>query len=138
MRKFTFVFTLILLVLLAGTIVFAEDDALPGDDGPSLCTDGVWDCPDPVDPAREEWNWACGWYWGHFLAGKISEVPDWCVTEDLNLCAIPVYPIFYTAMQQLDWEIYNADTQDYITTVTEDPGLPLCGFGMNNIHLSIK
>ena len=122
MRKFILVFTLILFVLIVGTVVLAEDE------GPSLCTDGTWDCADPDDPAREAWNWACGWYWGHFIDGQISEVPDWCKVdvEELNLCAIPrwVRVIYYSP--PTNWDIHNADTQDFINTVTEDPGLPLC------------
>lgn len=49
-----------------------------GDIGPSLCTAGVWYCPDPDNPWREAWNWDCGWWWGHYFAGLVNVVPDVC------------------------------------------------------------
>lgn len=49
-----------------------------GDVGPSLCTAGVWYCPDPDNPWREAWNWDCGWWWGHYFAGLVNVVPDLC------------------------------------------------------------
>ena len=35
-------------------------------------------CPDPDNPAREEWNYTCGWYLGMYNAGEIDAIPSWC------------------------------------------------------------
>jgi hypothetical protein len=95
MRNSLVILTLLVVALFALTvIVIAQDDALPGGgppsdgppsdappgDGPSLCTDGTWTCPDPNNAAREEWNWACGWYWGHYYAGMfaVHNFPVYC------------------------------------------------------------
>jgi hypothetical protein len=137
MRKFILILTLILLVLIAGTVVLADDDAA-SDDGPSLCFDGTWHCPDPNDPAREEWNWECGWWWGHFNAGLISVVPDKCDVEELvepSLCAVTRF-VFPTILDlpAPSWDIWNPGddgyldpgTDTFIENVTVDPNLPEC------------
>lgn len=77
--------TIFVMVLLAMAVVlsftalpsFAQDGA----DEHNPCLNGTWYCPDPDDPAREEWNWACGWYWAHFFAGEYgkAQMPDWCI-----------------------------------------------------------
>lgn len=63
-------------LLLAG---LAFGVAAQEDDQPSLCTDGTWFCPDPDNPAREEWNWSAGWYLGMYFAGRIGvdDIPEW-------------------------------------------------------------
>lgn len=73
MRKAVFLVVLVLLLSLALVILAQEDDS------PSLCTDGTWYCPDPGDPYREAWNWACGAYWAQYYADMIEEVPEWCI-----------------------------------------------------------
>jgi hypothetical protein len=142
MRKFILVLTLILLVLIVGTVVLADDDAV-SDDEPSLCFDGTWHCPDPEDPAREEWNWECGWYWGHFYAGLISTVPDKCDIEivESNLCSVMMF-IFPTILDlpAPSWDIWDAGadgllnpgTDTFIENVPDDPGLPTCVWEFDN------
>lgn len=68
------ILTFLLVVLCLGVPVIAQDDG-----SPSLCTDGTWYCPDPNDSWRENWNWTCGWFFGHHYAGLYSSVSDWCL-----------------------------------------------------------
>ena len=75
MRKFIVLWALLILILLAMVFIIVAQD----DDGPNYCTDGTWYCPDPEDPWREDWNWACGWYLAKYEADLIDEVPEWCL-----------------------------------------------------------
>ena len=74
MSKVVFLVALVILLSLALVILAQENDSAP-----SLCTDGTWYCPDPNDPDREAWNWACGAYWAQYYADMIEEVPEWCM-----------------------------------------------------------
>jgi hypothetical protein len=76
MRKPFVLWTGVIVALLAMGAIIAQEDS--DDAPPSLCTDGTWTCADHQDSAREAWNWACGWYWGHLYAGLIDAVPAWC------------------------------------------------------------
>ena len=75
-KKFALV--IILLAMLAALALSTATLAQEDEGDANLCYDGAWYCLDPNDPAREIWNWACGWYWGNYLAGLIGTVPDWC------------------------------------------------------------
>jgi hypothetical protein len=96
MRKFGLIFTLLVaLIFVLTAVVIAQDDDTPD---PNLCADGTWHCPDPDDPAREEWNYTCGWYLGMYNAGEISSFPGWCVysdsdgdgvEDDVDVCPMP-------------------------------------------------
>ena len=54
---------------------------------PNPCLNGTWYCADPVNPAREEWNWACGWYIAHSAMGEFSldQIPEWCTRPVLRV-----------------------------------------------------
>jgi hypothetical protein len=97
MRKLIVLFVFFTLIVSLGIVVSAQDDDT------SLCFDGTWNCPDPNDSAREEWNWGCGWYRGMFNAGRIDGVPEWCgnttdtdgdgVVDVLDECPLEVGPV---------------------------------------------
>lgn len=72
MRKAVFLVVLVALLSITLVVMGQEDTA------PSLCTDGTWYCPDPDNPYREAWNWACGSYFGQLEAEMIEDVPLWC------------------------------------------------------------
>lgn len=77
MRKTLFVFVLVAFVLMAvSAVTFAQE---PPPDEHNFCLNGTWFCPDPDDPAREEWNWAAAWYWALYRAGEIpfEKIPEW-------------------------------------------------------------
>lgn len=68
------VFLMVLVGLLSLTLVLIAQE-----DSPNFCTDGTWFCPDPDDPYREAWNWACGAYFAQLEAEMIDSVPEWCL-----------------------------------------------------------
>jgi hypothetical protein len=126
MRKLIFVITLIVFVLVAGTLVLAQDEE------PSLCTDGTWYCPDPNDAAREEWNYACGWYWGHFNAGLTGSVPVWCVYP-AGYCVVDRTPDLWSwdLIHFGGWDIWTGSggifgIGNFVGWVESNPGLPEC------------
>lgn len=70
-----------LILLLCCTLMLAAlaiGIAAQEDGETSFCTDGTWYCPDPNNPAREEWNWSAGWYLWMFREGRIDWLPAWC------------------------------------------------------------
>ena len=72
MRKAMILILMAFILLITGATIISADDE-------SLC-DTEWYCPDDEDPYREDWNWSCGWYYGQYYAGNISEdeIPEWC------------------------------------------------------------
>ena len=74
MRRMILLFVLLALIASLTIIVIAQND------DPNFCLNGIWQCADPDNPAREEWNYTCGWYLGMYNAGRIDGIPSWCGT----------------------------------------------------------
>lgn len=128
MHKSTFVLVLLVFALLSVTgITLAQDS--PDDHNP--CLNGTWNCSDPGDPARQEWNWTCGWYLSYYSAGEISlsQVPEWCGLSGLAPgCYDSSDPAYYDQyysgpMNTPDNAHTHPSSQD--GTCSGTPGIPL-------------
>ena len=86
------------LLCVALSMVALPSVAQDGADAENPCLNGTWNCADPDHPAREAWNWACGWYFAYAAIGEynLDQIPAWCkpptdtdhdgIPDDRDLC----------------------------------------------------
>ena len=139
MRLNKTVFVIILLVMavtlsVAALPSVAQDDA----DEHNPCLNGTWYCPDPEDPAREEWNWTCGWYWAHFSNAEYgqAQIPSWCLWPD-GYCQVDLASFGFTSVDGIHgsggFDIWTSYPGMFVEWTPFNQNLPACSITLSPV-----
>ena len=81
MRKWSILLAMMLVLLVVGIAISAQDDGVTTDD--NWCLEGQpWENTCGGDnPGRTEWLWTCGWYFAQAQLGNTRWAPWWCATQ---------------------------------------------------------
>jgi hypothetical protein len=131
MRKAIIILILLAFTLMTTAVTFAQDNI----DDYNPCLNGTWYCPDPDNPAREEWNWGAAWYWALYFAGEITfpEIPEW-VRGPLyppGSCQVALVRQSYDGIHSGGYDIWLPgdivwESWKYLGWVPSSPELPSC------------
>jgi hypothetical protein len=131
MRKSIVILVLLVFALMSVTAITVAQD---GADEHNPCLNGTWHCPDPNNPAQEEWNWAAGWYWALYYAGEITypQIPEWIrgpLYPD-GYCQVDLAARGFTSVDRIHVQVgYDIwDPANFVEWVPSSAGLPACSF----------